>query len=69
MKSFRNPIFVERYEDVLFDMETTTAITTTLGNNEHQTKVGFRFIVDNSGEHMLNKAMFQVIFNLANSGI
>ena len=31
MKSFRDPKYVERYEDVIFDLE--TALNTTVANN------------------------------------
>ena len=48
MKSFRDPNYVERYEDVIFDLE--TALNTTVSNNAHQKKDGYRFVVDNSGE-------------------
>ena len=48
MKSFRDPKYVERYEDVIFDLE--TALNTTDANNAHQKKDGYRFVVDNSGE-------------------
>ena len=48
MKSFRDPTYVERYEDVIFDLE--TALNTTVANNAHQKKDGYRFVVDNSGE-------------------
>ena len=48
MKSFRNPNFVERYEDVVFDLE--TALNTIVANNANQKKDGYRFVVDNSGE-------------------
>ena len=47
MKSFRNPNYLERYEDVVFDLEHALA---TPGNAAHQTKVGHRFIADNTGE-------------------
>ena len=47
MKSFRNPEYLERYEDVVFDLEQTLA---TPANNAHQTKTGHRFVVDNTGE-------------------
>ena len=47
MKSFRNPEYLERYEDVVFDLEQALAAP---GNNAHQTKVGHRFIADNTGE-------------------
>ena len=48
MKSYRNPKYVERYEDVVFDLE--TALNTTVPNNARQKKDGYRFVVDNSGE-------------------
>ena len=48
MKSFWNPKYVERYEDVVFDVE--TALNTTVANNAHQKKDGNRFIIDNSGD-------------------
>ena len=48
MNSFRDPKYVERYEDVIFDLE--TALNTTIANNAHQKKDGYRFVVDNSGE-------------------
>ena len=46
--SFRNPKYIERYEDVVFDLE--TALNTTVGNNARQRKDGYRFVADNSGE-------------------
>ena len=48
MNYFRDPKYVERYEDVIFDLE--TALNTTVANNAHQKKDGYRFVVDNSGE-------------------
>ena len=48
MKSFRDPKYVERYEDVIFDLE--TALNTTVANNAHLKKDGYRLVVDNSGE-------------------
>ena len=48
MKSFRDPKYVERYEDVIFYLE--TALNTTVPNNANQKKDGYRFVVDNSGE-------------------
>ena len=47
MNSFRNPEYLERYEDVVFDLEQALA---TPGNGAHQTKVGHRFVTDNTGE-------------------
>ena len=48
MKSFRDPKYVERYEDVIFDLK--TALNTTVANNANQKRDGYRFVVDNSGE-------------------
>ena len=48
MNSFRDPKYVERYEDVIFYLE--TALNTTVAGNAHQKKEGYRFVVDNSGE-------------------
>ena len=48
MKSFRDTKYVERYEDVIFDLE--TVLNTTFANNAYQKKDGYRFVVDNSGE-------------------
>ena len=48
MKSFRNPKYLERYEDVIFDLEQPLIIRP--GNNTTQTKTGHRFIADNTGE-------------------
>ena len=47
MKSFRNPGYLERYEDVVFDVEQALAAP---ANGAHQTKTGYRFIADNTGE-------------------
>ena len=47
MKSFRNPEYLERYEDVVFDLEQALAEP---GNGAHQTKTGHRFVTDNTGE-------------------
>ena len=38
MESFKNPDFVERYEDVFFDLE--TPIVTTVANGVSQKKEG-----------------------------
>ena len=48
MKSFRDPKYVERYEDATFDLE--TALNTTVANNANQKKDGYTFVLDNSGE-------------------
>ena len=47
MKSFRNPKYLERYEDVVFNLEQTLQAPE---NAAHQTKTGHRFIADNTGE-------------------
>ena len=47
MKSFRNPEYLERYEDVVFDLEQSLAQP---GNGAVQTKEGHKFIADNTGE-------------------
>ena len=47
MKSFRNPKYLKRYEDVVFDLEQALAAP---GNNAHQTKTSHRFVADNTGE-------------------
>ena len=47
MKSFRNPEYLERYEDVVFDLEQALATT---ANGSQQTKTGYRFVADNTGE-------------------
>jgi len=48
MGSHRNPEYVERYEDVFFELD--THLKTDVENNRSQTKDGYRFVVDNSGE-------------------
>ena len=48
MESFRKPDFVERYEDVVFDLE--TPIVTTIANGVSQKKKDYKFVADNSGE-------------------
>ena len=47
MKSYRNPKYVERYEDVVFDLETAL---NDVANNARKKKDGYRFVADNSGE-------------------
>ena len=47
MKSFRNPEYLERYEDVVFDLERELAAP---ANNNEQLKEGYKFIADNTGE-------------------
>ena len=48
MKSFRNPKYLERYEDVVFDLE--QGINTAPANNTSQDRSNLKFIADNSGE-------------------
>ena len=48
MESYRNPKYVERYEDVIFELE--TPLNTVVANARSQKKDGYRFVVDNSGE-------------------
>ena len=48
MKSFRNPKYLDRYEDVVYDLEQT--LDAAPANNAHQTKTGLRFVADNTGE-------------------
>ena len=48
MESYRNPRYVERYEDVIFELE--TPLNTVVANTRSQKKDNYRFAVDNSGE-------------------
>ena len=48
MKSFRNPKYLDRYEDVVYDLEQT--LDAAPANAAHQTKTGLRFVADNTGE-------------------
>ena len=48
MESYRNPRYIERYEDVIFELE--TPLNTVVGNARSQKKDNYRFVVDNSGE-------------------
>ena len=48
MQSLRNPKYLERYEDVVFDLEQSLDVET--ANNTHQNKTGLRFVADNTGE-------------------
>ena len=48
MKSFRNPSYLERYEDVVFDLEQSLAINP--ANNAAQVRNNMKFVADNSGE-------------------
>ena len=49
MKSFRNPKYVKRYEDVFFELETPLN-TGNPGNGRSQKKDRYRFVADNTGE-------------------
>ena len=46
--AFRSPANVERYEDVVLDLE--APLVTVVANNAHQRKTGYRFVANNSGE-------------------
>ena len=48
MKSFRNPKYLERYVDVVFDLE--QAINVAPANNADQERNNLKFIADNSSE-------------------
>ena len=48
MESYRNPKYIERLEDVIFELE--TPLNTTVANTRSQKKDGYRFVVDTSGE-------------------
>ena len=48
MESYRNPKYVERHEDIFFELE--TPLNAVVANNRSQKKDGYRFVVDNSGE-------------------
>ena len=50
MKSFRNPKYLERYEDVIFDLE-QPLVTADPANNDAQVRApNLKFIADNTGE-------------------
>ena len=48
MKSFRNQKYVERYEDVIFELK--TPLNTGDPGNNRSKKDGYRFVADNTGE-------------------
>ena len=48
MKSFRTPRYLERYEDVVFDLENRLEINP--NNAQHQNRDGLKIVADNSGE-------------------
>ena len=49
MESFRNPEKLERYEDVVFELENQLE-KSPIPNTRHQNRDGLKFVVDNSGE-------------------
>ena len=48
MKSFRTPHYLERYEDVVFELENQLNIREV--NTQHQNRDGLKFVANNSGE-------------------
>ena len=48
MKSFRTPRYLERYEDVVFELENRLDINP--NDTNHQNRDGLKFVADNSGE-------------------
>ena len=48
MKSFRTPRYLERYEDVVFDLENRLEINP--NNTQHKNRDGLKIVADNSGE-------------------
>ena len=50
MKSFRNPIYLERYEDVIFDLEQSLTTADPANNAVQDRKPNLKFIADNTGE-------------------
>ena len=48
MKSFRNPKYLERYEDVVFDLE--QALDIDPANTAYQNRVGLKIVANNTGE-------------------
>ena len=50
MKSFRNPKCLERYEDVVFDLEQAINVDQAPANNTNQNRNNLKFVADNSGE-------------------
>ena len=47
MTNYRNPKYIERYEDVVFELDSALV---TPGNNLHQTKTNHIIVLDGSGE-------------------
>ena len=50
MKSFRNPKYLERYEDVIFDLEQSINTADPANNAAQVRSPNLKFIADNSGE-------------------
>ena len=50
MKSFRNPKYLERYEDVIFDLEQSLNTADPDANNTQTRSPNLKFIADNTGE-------------------
>ena len=48
MKSFRTPRYLQRYEDVVFDLENRLEINP--NDTQHQNRDGLKIVADNSGE-------------------
>ena len=48
MKSFRTPRYLERYEDVVFDLENRLEINP--NDTQHQNRDGLKIVADNTGE-------------------
>ena len=48
MKSFRNPKYLERHQDVVFDLEQALHIDP--ANTAYQNRVGLKIVADNTGE-------------------
>ena len=48
MKSFRNPKYLERYEDVVFDLE--QALDINLNDTLNQKREVMKIVADNTGE-------------------
>ena len=48
MKLFRTPRYLERYEDVVFDLENRLEINPNV--TQHQNRDGLKIVADNSGE-------------------
>ena len=46
MKSFRNPKYLERYEDVVFDLE--QALDIDPANTAYQNRVGLKIVANNT---------------------